>query len=253
MASAPTITPKKRSAREWNDLLSLEKSTARQTIIPTLASSLSRKCPGQWIPFLDLFEESAMHGMTRQSFFSRSFFSGSFFQSDGTEAFKFGEDRSILLRHKFGSLWFVLGCRKDRNLPDKLAEYITEVMIKENRPESGTAISERILGDVLKIVTPIVSAALSRVSQFNNMRKTESAFAVVTPGSGRKSRTDVLTANLQHAPKPLGAFRMLTEKQQEAVMQKLTTAYKMANVYDNVVRVAQEKGNAVALLQLFWQ
>jgi hypothetical protein len=74
---------------------------------------------------------------------------------------------------------------------------------------------------------------------------------MVTPGSGRKSRSDILTANVQHAPKPLDAFRLLTEKQQEAVMQKLTTGYKMANVYEDVVCVAQEEGNAVALLQLF--
>ena len=72
MASAPTITPKKRSAREWNDLLTQENSIAREKIIATLASSLSRKCPGQWIPVVDLFEESAMHGLARHTVVSRS-------------------------------------------------------------------------------------------------------------------------------------------------------------------------------------
>jgi hypothetical protein len=103
MASAPVTTPKKRSAREWNNLLSLENSTARKTIIPTLASSLSRKCPGQWIAVVDLFEESAMHGLARHTVVGSSLFSESFFESYGTEAYKFGEDRSILLRHKFGN------------------------------------------------------------------------------------------------------------------------------------------------------
>jgi hypothetical protein len=65
MASAPTITPKKRFGNE-NDLLSLEKSTARQTIIPTLASSSAESPVSGYLS--DLFEESAMHGMTRQPF-----------------------------------------------------------------------------------------------------------------------------------------------------------------------------------------
>jgi hypothetical protein len=252
MASAPTITPKKRSTREWNDLLTQENSTAREKIIPTLASFLSRKYPGQWIPVVDLFEESAMHGLVHRHVLGKSLFSGSFFQSsDGTEAYKVGEDRSILLRHKFGNQWFVLGCRRDRTLLDGLAEYIKKVMLPGNIPGPGTTVSEQILGDVLKFVSPTVSAALSRVSEFKNLRKAETTLAVVTPGSGRKSRSDVLTTALQHAPKPLAALRLLTEKQQEAVMQKLTRGYKMANVYEDAVGVAQEKGNAVALLQLF--
>jgi hypothetical protein len=69
-----------------NDLLSLEKSTARQTIIPTLASSLSRNA--QSVDYLsDLFEESAMHGMTRQPFLVEVSAEASF---KATEAFKFG-------------------------------------------------------------------------------------------------------------------------------------------------------------------
>jgi hypothetical protein len=61
-------------------------------------------------------------------------------------------------------------CRKDRNLLDKVADYIMEVMIPSNRPVTGTAISERILERVLKVVSPIVSAALSRVSKFYKLR-----------------------------------------------------------------------------------
>jgi hypothetical protein len=214
MASAPTITPKKRSAREWDVLLSAANSTARQTIIPALASSLSRNCPGQWIAVLDLFEEGAMHGMTRKTVLNKGFFSESFFDSDGTTAYKFGEDRSILLRHKFASQWFVLGCRMDRKLLDKLALYIKEVMIQGNRPGAeNAAVSELILGDVLKIVSPIVSAALSTVSTLINSRKAERTLAVVTPGSGRQSRTDVLTSNLQHVSNPLVALSLMTEKQ----------------------------------------
>jgi hypothetical protein len=73
-----------------------------------------------------------MHGLARQSFFNKSMFRVCFFESHGTKACKFGEDRSILLRHKFGNQWFVLGCRKDRQLLDKLAELTVEMKIPRN-------------------------------------------------------------------------------------------------------------------------
>jgi hypothetical protein len=54
-----------------------------------------------------------MHGLGRHTVL-KSIFSGSFLDSYGTQAYKFGEDRSILLRHKFGNKWFVLGCHAAR-------------------------------------------------------------------------------------------------------------------------------------------
>jgi hypothetical protein len=124
MAGAATITPKKRTARQWNNLLSQENSISRETILPTLASSsLIRNCPGQWIPVLDFFEESAMHGLGRDTVL-KSLFSGSFLDSYGTQAYKFGEDRSIFLRHKFAVSGNVMQ-KGTRRRPDARREVST--------------------------------------------------------------------------------------------------------------------------------
>jgi hypothetical protein len=170
MASATITTPKKRSARQWNELLSLEYSTARETILPILASSLSGKCPGQWIPVLDLFEESAMHGLASQNIF-KCLFRGCSLESQGTQAYEFEEDHSILLRHKFGNQWFVLGCRKVHKSQDTLDEYIRKALDRSNLPGMGNKpVSKQIVTRVLIAVSPIVSAALFTVSQLKAKR-----------------------------------------------------------------------------------
>jgi hypothetical protein len=94
--------------------------------------------------------ESAMHGLVHRHVVKTSLLSGSFSQSSGgTKAYKVGEDRSILIRHKFGSQWFVLGCHRGRKILDELAEYIMKMMIPNNRTGPGTTISERILALVM--------------------------------------------------------------------------------------------------------
>jgi hypothetical protein len=63
MASAPMITTDKSSELQWNQCTFLEYAKAREQIPPVLASSLRGKYPKQWVPVLDLFEESAVHGV----------------------------------------------------------------------------------------------------------------------------------------------------------------------------------------------
>jgi hypothetical protein len=53
-----------------------------------------------------------MRGLAIQTIF-KSLFRGYSFESQGTQAYEFEEGRFILLRHKFGNQWFVLGCCKD--------------------------------------------------------------------------------------------------------------------------------------------
>jgi hypothetical protein len=71
MASVPTITPKKPTVRELSELLSSEYSTARKTILPILASSLSRHCNNQWVPVGEFFRESDLHELKLQNVFRR--------------------------------------------------------------------------------------------------------------------------------------------------------------------------------------
>jgi hypothetical protein len=250
MASAPMITPKKLSQRQWNERLSQEHKKARETIQPILASSLSVHYSNQWVPVLDLFDESAMHGMAARDIFKSLWKGATCVGGQGTQAYMF--EKNILLRHKFSNCWWVLGRRKDRKLGDMLADYIDEAMLKSNHPSTGnTTISQQILDRVLVTVTPVVSAALLSLSQLVNLKQAASTLAVVTPGSARTTRLEQLTVTVQHAPKPLDALMSLTVKQREGVMQKLTAGYKKADVYEDVVCVAQEEGNAVALLKLF--
>jgi hypothetical protein len=57
------ITPDKSSELQWNQCTFLEYAKAREQIPPVLASSLSERYPNQWVPVLDLFDESAVHGV----------------------------------------------------------------------------------------------------------------------------------------------------------------------------------------------
>jgi hypothetical protein len=234
MASAPMMTPKKLLERQWKDRVSKEYKKARETIHPILASSLSVHYSNQWVPVLDLFDESAMHGMLARDIFKGLWKGGTCVGGQGTQAYVF--EKNILLRHKFGNCWCVLGRRKDRKLGDMLADYIEETMLKSNHPGTGnTTISRGILDRVLSIVFPIVSAALLTLSQLVSLKQAASTLAVVAPGSARTTRFEQLTIKVQQSPKPLDAFMLLTDKQQEGVMQKLTAGYRKANVYEDVV------------------
>jgi hypothetical protein len=95
--------------------------------------------------------------------------------SHGTQAYEFEKNRFILLRHTFSNQWFVLGRRKDRKSGDTQANYIHEAMIQSNLPGTGNkTISPRVVDCVLNIVSPIVSAALSSVSKFVNLKQVAS-------------------------------------------------------------------------------
>jgi hypothetical protein len=100
MASAPTITPKKRHGME-RPLIPGEIDSTPVTIIPTLVITLSR-VPCQWI-LLDLFEEKCYAWNDLSISFSRSFS-----QSDGTEASSLERTVPSRFRQASGSQWFVI-------------------------------------------------------------------------------------------------------------------------------------------------
>jgi hypothetical protein len=80
--------------------ISLEQSKAHEQIPPVFASSLSGRCPNQWIHVLDLAEKSAVRGV-RMSL--KSLWSGYSLENRGTQAYTFEKNCYILLRHKFSN------------------------------------------------------------------------------------------------------------------------------------------------------
>jgi hypothetical protein len=59
-------------------------------------------------------------------------------ESGGTHAYTLEQNYSILLHHKFGPVWFILGCLcgKTRKSKDNLEEYIDQAMIPSNFPRT---------------------------------------------------------------------------------------------------------------------
>jgi hypothetical protein len=245
MASAPAQTPDKQNAK-------LKKSVAeawskgRAQILPALASSLIGNCGNEWVPALELFEEWTLHGICIRDIFKSLWIARSVtLESRGAFAYIFEQNCHILIRWKSASTWFLLGCRKNRTSRDDLDQYIRFAMSPSNLPGTGKpAVSKQILG-------PIVSTALLTVSHRIKALQAEAAssLALVTPGSARTSRNDVLTTNVQKASNPLQILELLGRKERTNVMHKLAAK---ANVYDqHLVNIVQEERTALVLLEMF--
>jgi hypothetical protein len=191
--AVPVTTPvKQRSDYQWKKCISEECSKAREQILPALASSLSEYCYNEWVPVVDLFEESAMHGLAFRNVF-RSLFRNRSFEIRDTQAYTSEENGCILLRHKFSSKFFILGCYENRMSRDE-AEYIKTALHLSDLPGTRKGcVSEKIQDGVRSIVSPTVSAALWAVSQLVTAKATaESALVVVTPPE-RASRSALRT------------------------------------------------------------
>jgi hypothetical protein len=243
-------SPVKRSHSQWKKTIREGWVKAQKQILSALAAFLGGgNCADEWVPVLDLFEESDMDGMVPQNIFKSLWYGGYAIESQSTFAYTFEENCYILLRHKFGPAWFILGCRKTRKSKDNLEEYIHQAMIPSNLPGLGNApVSEQIIALVQKRVSPIMRKALLAVSRLIKAQKAASTLAVVTPGSARMSRNDVLTTNVQQSSKPLELLESLNRSDRKAVMQKLATK---ANRFDHLVNAIEEDGTALVLLEMF--
>jgi hypothetical protein len=108
---ANTTSPAKRSPWQWKNAVKEEWKNAREQILPALASFLvGGNCGDVWVPASDLFKESDLDGMALQRLFSSLWNLPSALESRGTFAYTFEQNGYILLRRKFGSAWFILGC-----------------------------------------------------------------------------------------------------------------------------------------------